>query len=146
MRSTQQFSITLPNEMAEAVRAKVAAGFWHVDLNPVHAAVLASVFARGGMYQPPHIIAQVVGPDGSDLTRPVPEQTRALAQSVGIDPDEARAVLDGDAYADAVRADEALAARLGIRGVPFFVLDRRYGVSGAQPPELLLQALETACS
>ena len=46
-------------------RAKVAAGFWHVDLSPVHAAVLASVFARGGIYQPPHIIAQVVGPDGS---------------------------------------------------------------------------------
>jgi peptidoglycan glycosyltransferase len=63
-------------------RAKVAAGFWHVDLNPVHAAVLASVFARGGMYQPPHIIAQVVGPDGSDLTPRLPEQTRALAQSV----------------------------------------------------------------
>ena len=69
-----------------------------------------------------------------------------LIAEVGIDPDEARAVLDGDAYADAVRADEALAARFGIRGVPFFVLDRRYGVSGAQPPELLLQALETACS
>jgi peptidoglycan glycosyltransferase len=63
-------------------RAKVAAGFWHVDLNPVHAAVLASVFARGGMYQPPHIIAQVVGPDGSDLTPPVAEQTRALAEAV----------------------------------------------------------------
>lgn len=63
-------------------RAKVAAGFWHVDLNPVHAAVLASVFARGGMYQPPHIISQVVGPDGSDLTPPPQEQTRALAQSV----------------------------------------------------------------
>ncbi len=63
-------------------RAKVAAGFWHVDLNPVHAAVLASVYARGGMYQPPHIIAQVVGPDGSDLTPPAHEQTRALAQSV----------------------------------------------------------------
>jgi peptidoglycan glycosyltransferase len=63
-------------------RAKVAAGFWHVDLNPVHAAVLASVLARGGMYQPPHIIAQVVGPDGSDLTPPAADQTRALAEAV----------------------------------------------------------------
>jgi peptidoglycan glycosyltransferase len=63
-------------------RAKVAAGFWHVDLNPVHAAVLASVLARGGMYQPPHIIAQVVGPDGSDLTPPSADQTRALAETV----------------------------------------------------------------
>ncbi len=52
-------------------RAKVAAGFWQVDMSPLHGAVLASIFAREGMYQPPHIIAQVVGPDGSDLT-PLP--------------------------------------------------------------------------
>jgi predicted DsbA family dithiol-disulfide isomerase len=63
-----------------------------------------------------------------------------LAIEVGVDP---RGLL-GEAYADAVHADEELAARIGIRGVPFFVLDRRYGVSGAQPSELLLQALETA--
>jgi predicted DsbA family dithiol-disulfide isomerase len=62
-----------------------------------------------------------------------------LATEVGIEP-----LADGDAYADAVRADEALAAQIGIRGVPYFVLDRRYGVSGAQPAELLLQALEKA--
>jgi predicted DsbA family dithiol-disulfide isomerase len=43
-----------------------------------------------------------------------------------------------------VRGDEREAARLGISGVPFFVLDRRYGVSGAQPPEVLLGALEQA--
>jgi len=63
-----------------------------------------------------------------------------LATEVGVDP---RALI-GEAYADAVHADEELAARIGIRGVPFFVLDRRYGVSGAQPSELLLQALEKA--
>jgi len=38
-----------------------------------------------------------------------------------------------------------LAQRIGIQGVPFFVLDRRYGVSGAQPAEVLVQALEKAC-
>jgi predicted DsbA family dithiol-disulfide isomerase len=70
----------------------------------------------------------------------------ALAADLGLDPDEARAVLDGDAYADAVREDELLARRIGIQGVPFFVLDRRYGVSGAQPAELLVQALEQACA
>jgi predicted DsbA family dithiol-disulfide isomerase len=62
-----------------------------------------------------------------------------LAADVGLD---ARAVLEGEAYADAVHADVELAARIGIRGVPYFVLDRRFGVSGAQPAELLLQALE----
>ncbi len=63
-------------------RAKVAAGFWHVDLSPLHGAVLASILARGGIYQPPHIISQIIAPDGADLTPPLPEQTRALAQSV----------------------------------------------------------------
>ena len=64
-----------------------------------------------------------------------------LAGEVGID---GEAALADQQYADAVRGDEALAARIGIRGVPYFVLNRRYGVSGAQPPELLLQALDKA--
>ena len=64
-----------------------------------------------------------------------------LAGEVGVD---GQAALTDERYADGVRADEELAARIGIRGVPYFVLDRRYGVSGAQPPELLLQALEKA--
>lgn len=63
-------------------RAKVAAGFWNVDLSPVHGAVLASIFARRGMYQPPHLIAQVMGPDGSDLTPKRPEVDRVLSQEV----------------------------------------------------------------
>jgi predicted DsbA family dithiol-disulfide isomerase len=64
-----------------------------------------------------------------------------LAGEVGVD---GEAALTDQRYADAVRADEELAARIGIRGVPYFVLGRRYGVSGAQPSELLLQALEKA--
>ena len=67
-----------------------------------------------------------------------------LATEVGIEAAEARTALEGEAFADTVHADEELAARIGIRGVPYFVLDRRYGVSGAQPSELLLQALEKA--
>jgi predicted DsbA family dithiol-disulfide isomerase len=67
-----------------------------------------------------------------------------LAAEIGLA--DARQALDGDAYADAVRADEELAHRIGIRGVPFFVLDRRYGLSGAQPPEIIVQALEKACA
>ena len=72
------------------------------------------------------------------------EQLVAVVAEAGLDPDEARAVLASDRYADDVRADEAQAAAYGISGVPFFVVDGRYGVSGAQPAELLLQALETA--
>ncbi|MBA2578607.1 MAG: DsbA family protein [Euzebyaceae bacterium] len=67
-----------------------------------------------------------------------------LAADAGVDAAEAGAVLDGGAYADAVRADEAEAQALGVAAVPFFVFDRRYGVSGAQPAPVLRAALERA--
>lgn len=68
-----------------------------------------------------------------------------LAVAAGLDAGAVRAVLaDPDAYADDVRADEQEAARLGATGVPFFVLDRAYGVSGAQPAEVFAQALTQA--
>jgi predicted DsbA family dithiol-disulfide isomerase len=64
--------------------------------------------------------------------------------SVGVPAEEAHAVLAGDRFTEEVRDDERLGAQLGIRGVPFFVLGRRYGVSGAQPADALLGALEQA--
>ncbi len=73
-----------------------------------------------------------------------PETLIRVLAEVGVDPDEARDVLQTDRFAEDVREDELLAAQLGIQGVPFFVLDRRYGVSGAQPPEAARQALERA--
>jgi predicted DsbA family dithiol-disulfide isomerase len=69
-----------------------------------------------------------------------------LAGSVGLDPAEVRAMLESDRFEAEVRDDEETAARLGISGVPFFVLDRRLGVSGAQPVEVLLGALEQAAA
>jgi len=69
-----------------------------------------------------------------------------LVTEAGLDADEASAVLDSDRYAEEVRADEHTAARIGVRGVPFFVLGRRFGVSGAQSPEILLEALQKAWS
>jgi predicted DsbA family dithiol-disulfide isomerase len=67
-----------------------------------------------------------------------------LAVEAGLDRDEAAQVLTAGTFADEVRADEAEAHALGITGVPFFVLDRRYGVSGAQSAEVLLNALREA--
>ncbi|AIR97682.1 DsbA family oxidoreductase [Streptomyces glaucescens] len=73
------------------------------------------------------------------------ERLVEIAAAAGLDADEARAVLaDPDAYAAEVRADEQEAARLGATGVPFFVLDRQYGISGAQPAEVFAQALDQA--
>jgi predicted DsbA family dithiol-disulfide isomerase len=67
-----------------------------------------------------------------------------LAAEAGLDRDEVSRVLAGDEYADAVDADADTARRLGANGVPFFVIDRRYGISGAQPAGTLTQALEQA--
>jgi predicted DsbA family dithiol-disulfide isomerase len=69
-----------------------------------------------------------------------------LAADVGLDPDGARAVLGSDTHANEVRAEQRMAAQLGITGVPFFVVDERYAVSGAQPSEVLLQLFERAWS
>jgi len=67
-----------------------------------------------------------------------------LAAEVGLDSAETRAVIGSDTYAENVRAEEQEARELGINGVPFFVVDRRYGVSGAQPADVLLQVLDRA--
>jgi predicted DsbA family dithiol-disulfide isomerase len=67
-----------------------------------------------------------------------------LATEAGLDPAEAEAVLSSDQYGDAVTADEQTAQALGANGVPFFVIDRRYGLSGAQPAAVIGQALDQA--
>jgi predicted DsbA family dithiol-disulfide isomerase len=68
----------------------------------------------------------------------------ALATDVGLSPIETRAVLYEGRYADEVRTEEAMATELGVTGVPFFVIGERYAVSGAQPAEMLLQAMQHA--
>jgi predicted DsbA family dithiol-disulfide isomerase len=67
-----------------------------------------------------------------------------VATGAGLDADAVREALDGDAWADEARQDEAQAQQIGISGVPFFVLDMRLGVSGAQPTELFAKALDQA--
>lgn len=67
-----------------------------------------------------------------------------VAVEVGLPADEVRAVLDSDRYSDDVRADIELARSLGATGVPFFVIDRAYGVSGAQESAVFTDVLEQA--
>ena len=73
-----------------------------------------------------------------------PETLARLALEAGLDPDEVAEVLAGDRFGAEVRADERAAALLGISGVPFFVIDERYGIEGAQSPETILGALRQA--
>lgn len=67
-----------------------------------------------------------------------------LAVEAGLDRDDVIRVLASQEYGDAVDTDEAMAQALGVNGVPLFVIDRRYGISGAQPPEVIAQVLDQA--
>jgi predicted DsbA family dithiol-disulfide isomerase len=67
-----------------------------------------------------------------------------LAVEAGLNEGEVTDMLSSDQFADVVRADEAQAHELGINGVPCFVLDGRFAVSGAQSPQILLSALHQA--
>jgi predicted DsbA family dithiol-disulfide isomerase len=67
-----------------------------------------------------------------------------LAADVGLPADEVAELLAGDRFAAEVREDERTAAALGISAVPFFVVDRAFGASGAQPPEVLRALLDRA--
>jgi predicted DsbA family dithiol-disulfide isomerase len=80
--------------------------------------------------------------DGEPISDPA--TLARLGAEAGLDEDEAAKVLAADDYLADVRQDQAEARDLGITGVPFFVLDRKYGISGAQPTELFAQALRQA--
>lgn len=67
-----------------------------------------------------------------------------LAGEAGLDATEARQVLQGQAFAEAVHEDNLEARRIGVTGVPFFVLNRRFAVSGAQDSAMFLEALSKA--
>ena len=73
-----------------------------------------------------------------------PDTLLRLAAAAGLDAERVRGVLGSDRFADDVRADEAEARAIGATGVPFFVFDGRYGVSGAQPSDVLRGVLQRA--
>ncbi|MFT7518523.1 MAG: putative DsbA family dithiol-disulfide isomerase [Kiritimatiellia bacterium] len=65
-----------------------------------------------------------------------------LAVEVGLDADRVRQMLSSQEFAQDVRRDQQLAQQIGVRGVPFFVMNEKLGVSGAQPVQVLVKALE----
>ena len=67
-----------------------------------------------------------------------------IAEEAGISRDRAKAVLDSDEFANDVRMDIAEAQQIGVKGVPFFVINRKYAISGAQPAEAFANALRQA--
>lgn len=70
------------------------------------------------------------------------ETLASIGTGAGLDGSEVRAALDSGAFAAEVHGDIQEARRIGVQGVPFFVMDRKYAVSGAQDSETFLKALE----
>lgn len=73
-----------------------------------------------------------------------PEVLSGLAEEIGLDKQETLDMLASSAYSEEVRADEQEAQQLGVTGVPFFVINRKYGISGAQSSEYFHNALKQA--
>ena len=72
------------------------------------------------------------------------ESLKRLAVQVGFDAQQVAALLDSSDYAQQVEQDQALAHQLGANGVPFYVVDMKYGISGAQPQEAFNETLRAA--
>lgn len=130
----------------EAVGKQIGIDFNHDDLVPVNTlqAHRLTHFAqeRGkgnemeeALFYAHFTAAENVG-DKEVLTR--------LATSIGLEKTEVETLLETNQELEAVQADIEVAKNLGISGVPFFVLDQKYGVSGAQPVEVFVEALTQA--
>ena len=68
----------------------------------------------------------------------------SVAESVGISPVDVMNILESDQFSNEVLADRDLASQLGATGVPFFVVDMKYGISGAQPLEAFVETIKAA--
>jgi len=67
-----------------------------------------------------------------------------LGEEIGLNKEEIITIFDNDKYAYEVKSDIEEARQIGVTGVPFFVLDRKYAISGAQPEEAFLQTIQKA--
>lgn len=65
-----------------------------------------------------------------------------IAAGIGLDKKETEEILNSEKFAYEVKQDEMTARNIGVQGVPFFVFNNKYAVSGAQPPETFLEVLE----
>ena len=70
------------------------------------------------------------------------ETLATLAEEVGLDKEEVKTVLESNQYINEVRRDINVARQIGVQGVPFFVVNEKYAVSGAQPEEVFTEVLQ----
>jgi predicted DsbA family dithiol-disulfide isomerase len=74
------------------------------------------------------------------------ETLTQLAVEVGLNREDVEKMLASDEMADAVRADEQTAKQIGVTGVPFFLFDQKYALTGAQPTDVFVQVMEKVIS
>lgn len=95
---------------------------------------------HGKQQEAEELVFQAYFTDGKNIDSA--ETLMGIATSLGLDAQAFAAAMGSGAFADEVLADIDEAQQLGVRGVPFFVFDRKYAVSGAQDPAVFLQTLE----
>lgn len=111
--------------------------------NTVHSHRLVRHAAEHGLQTP--VISAVFDAyflDGQDIGEP--EILANIAASAGLDREETLHFLQSDIDFEAILAEDELARRLGVNGVPCFIVNRKYAVSGAQSPEVLVQVFDLA--
>ncbi len=101
---------------------------------------LAKKYGKGNELE--ELIFKAYFTEGKDVSEI--EALVELGKNVGLDETEIRNMLASKQYKDAVQNDIIEAQQIGVRGVPFFVLDRKYAISGAQPNEVFRDTLEKA--
>lgn len=113
----------------------------HVNTLPAHQ-VLHLAKARGLQSEVKERLLKAYFEEGRNLSRP--EELADLAAEAGLDRAEVLAALESQEFLADVRADMKQARAYGISGVPFFVVDAKYGISGAQESQTFVQALTQA--
>jgi protein disulfide-isomerase len=101
---------------------------------------LAKKYGKGNELE--ELIFKAYFTEGEDVSEV--EILVELGKNVGLDETEIRTMLASNLFKDAVQNDIIEAQQIGVRGVPFFVLDRKYAISGAQPKEVFTETLEKA--
>ena len=137
-------------QMQEALRQSAASEGLDVGKRPkvsnTHRALMAGEYARveepEGFAAFHEALFKGYFAEGRDLGERGVVQD--IARSCGLDVDRMMTALDGGEYEDAITAAAATARQLGITGTPTFVFDRRFATVGAQPAEVLLQAIDEA--
>jgi predicted DsbA family dithiol-disulfide isomerase len=105
-------------------------------------ALVAAALPLGVQAQVKEALMKAYFCEGADLTQDA--NLQKIANAAGMPPEAARAVLQDTASQQEVAEQDAELRRVGISGVPYFILNRQIGVSGAQSPENLLAAMEQA--